>query len=236
MIEDNIIKYIDLGETMQNLDVYSKKSIIILFKIFENMLSYKINNELTFIILKLIFFLQLMACSFTKMPASLTENDYVIQIFNSIKYVLTPHRNVTDKNSFKTRLYISIFFCLVLIFCIIYLIIVTFCYKNNNFFKFPIKLLNILNLILNNYALCPLINIMMIIIRCSNGKHKYLEIKCYELEHLIYLVITLFLLITLLTYSFFLSLYYYEIGTIQDKNHLFRTNCYYETLENILSE
>ena len=236
MIEDNIIKYIDLGETMQNLDVYSKKSIIILFKIFENMLSYKINNELTFIILKLIFFLQLMACSFTKMPASLTENDYVIQLFNSIKYVLTPHRNVTDKNSFKTRLYISIFFCLVLIFCIIYLIIVTFCYKNNNFFKFPIKLLNILNLILNNYALCPLINIMMIIIRCSNGKHKYLEIKCYELEHLIYLVITLFLLITLLTYSFFLSLYYYEIGTIQDKNHLCRTNCYYETLENILSE
>ena len=236
MIEDNVIKYIDLGETMQHLDVYSKKGIIIIFQIFENMLSFKINNELIFIFLKLIFFLQLMACSFTKMPIDLTENDYVIKLFNSIKYVLTPHRNVIDKNTYKSRLFICIFFCLIFLFCIIYLIIVTFCYKNNNFFKFPIKVLNILNLVLNNYGLCPLINIMTIIINCKNGKHIYLEIKCYGGEHLIYLVITLFLLITLLIYSFFLSLYYYEIGTIQDKNSLCRTNCYYETLENILSE
>ena len=56
MIEDNAIKYIDLGETMQHLDVYSKKGVMIIFQIFETMLSYKINNELTFIILKIFFF------------------------------------------------------------------------------------------------------------------------------------------------------------------------------------
>ncbi len=236
MIEDNAIKYIDLGETMQHLDVYSKKGVMIIFQIFETMLSYKINNELIFIILKIIFFLQLMTCSFTKMPINLTENDYVIQFFNSIKYVVAPHRNIIDKDTYKSRLIIDIVFSLILLFCIIYLIIVSFFFKNNNFFKFPIKLLNILNLVLNNYALCPSINIMMMIIKCQNGKHKYLEIKCYGMDHLIYIFFTLFLLIILIIYSFFLSLYYYEIGTIQEKNSLCRTNCYYETLENILSE
>ena len=43
MIEDNVIKYIDLDESMQNLDVYQKKILLILFQIFETMLNYKIN-------------------------------------------------------------------------------------------------------------------------------------------------------------------------------------------------
>ena len=54
MIEDNVIDYIDLGESMQNLDIYSKKGLLILFKIFETMLSYKVNSQLTFILLKII--------------------------------------------------------------------------------------------------------------------------------------------------------------------------------------
>ena len=56
MIEDNVINYIDLGESMQNLDVYSKKGLIFFFKIFEIMLSYKVNNQIIFILLKIIFF------------------------------------------------------------------------------------------------------------------------------------------------------------------------------------
>ena len=234
MIEDNVIKYIDLDESMQNLDVYQKKIILILFQIFETMLSYKIKNQLTFVFLKTLFFLQVISISSTKMPKELIKDDYVIRLLDSIKYVITPHRNITDKNSFTSRFIISIVFCSIIFLCIIYIIIVSF--RRKVYFTFPIKLLNILNLILNNYGICPLINIMMIVIHCENNKHKYLEIKCYNGKHLFYLIISFFFLIILLGYSFVLSIYYYEVGTIQDKNNLCRTNCYYETLENILSE
>ena len=198
------------------------------------MLSYKINFQLTFVFLKTLFFLQVISISSTKMPKELIKDDYVIRLLDSIKYVITPHRNITDKNSFTSRFIISIVFCSIIFLCIIYIIIVSF--RRKVYFTFPIKLLNILNLILNNYGICPLINIMMIVIHCENNKHKYLEIKCFNGKHLFYSIISFFFLLILLGYSFVLSIYYYEVGTIQDKNNLCRTNCYYETLENILSE
>ena len=196
MIEDNVIIYIDLDESMQNLDVYQKKILLILFQIFETMLSYKINNQLTFIFLKTLFFLQVISISSTKMPKELIKNNYVIRLLDSIKYVIAPHRNITDKNSFMLRFIISIVFCSIIFLCIIYIIIVSFHRKVS--FTFPIKLLNIFNLILNNYGICPLINIMMIIIHCENNKHKYLEIKCYNGKHLFYLIISFFFLLFLL--------------------------------------
>ncbi len=234
MIEDNIINYIDLGETMQNLDVYSKKGLIFFFKIFEIMLSYKINSQITFILLKIIFFLQVIVVSSISIPADYKKDDYIIKITESIKGILIPQKYIVDKKSYITWFIIATIFSLSIIFCIIYLILLT-CVKKISF-VLPIKVLNILNLVLNNYGLCPLINIMMMIIHCDNGIHKYLEIKCYTGKHLIYLIVSLFLLISLLFYSFLISIYYYEIGTIQDKNFLCRTNSYYETLENILSE
>ena len=85
MIEDNIINYIDLGETMQNLDVYSKKGLIFFFKIFEIMLSYKINSQITFILLKIIFFLQVIVVSSISIPADYKKDDYIIKITESIK-------------------------------------------------------------------------------------------------------------------------------------------------------
>ncbi len=234
MIEDNVINYIDLGESMQNLDVYSKKGLIFFFKIFEIMLSYKVNNQIIFILLKIIFFLQVITISSISVPAEYKKNDYIIKIINSIQGILIPHKYIVDKNSYIMWFIIATIFCLIILLCIIYLIALS-CVKKISF-VFPIKLLNILNLVLNNYGLCPLINIMMMAIHCDKGIHKYLEIKCYTGKHLIYLIISLFLLICLLFYSFLISIYYYEIGTIQETNFLCRSNSYFETLENILSE
>ena len=234
MIEDNVIDYIDLGESMQNLDIYSKKGLLILFKIFETMLSYKVNSQITFIMLKIIFFLQIITFSSISIPEKYTKDDTIIKVIDSIKGILIPQKHVVDKKSYVICFIISITFCLIILSCIIYLIVISFVKKIN--FSLPIKILNILNLVLNNYGLCPLINIMMMIIHCDNGIHKYLEIKCYTGKHLIYLIFSLFLLIFILFYSFIISIYYYEIGTIQETNYLCRTNSYYETLENILSE
>ena len=41
MIESNIINWIDLGDAMQNLDVYSKKKLVKFFNLIRILLSYK---------------------------------------------------------------------------------------------------------------------------------------------------------------------------------------------------
>ena len=41
MIESNIINWIDLGDSMQNLDVYSKKKLVKFFNLMRVLLSYK---------------------------------------------------------------------------------------------------------------------------------------------------------------------------------------------------
>ena len=139
MIEDNIINYIDLGETMQNLDVYSKKRLIFFFKIFEIMLSYKVNSQLTFILLKIIFFLQIIVVSSISIPADYKKNDYIIKIIDSIKGILIPQKHIVDKKSYLTWFIIATIFCLTIIFCILYLVLLTFVKRIS--FVFPIKLL-----------------------------------------------------------------------------------------------
>ena len=55
MYETNIAKSIEIGESMQLLDVYNKKHLISLFKIFQTIIFNKLDNILIYIILKLIF-------------------------------------------------------------------------------------------------------------------------------------------------------------------------------------
>ena len=56
MIESNIINWIDLGDSMQNLDVYSKKKLVKFFNFMRVLLSYKTFSIFFFLILKFFFF------------------------------------------------------------------------------------------------------------------------------------------------------------------------------------
>ena len=57
MIESNIINWIDLGDAMQNLDVYSKKKLVKFFNLIRILLNYKSFSIFFYFILQFFFFL-----------------------------------------------------------------------------------------------------------------------------------------------------------------------------------
>ena len=59
MIESNIINWIELGESMQYIDVYDKKKMIKLFNFLRILMIYNSFPTFFFIILHFIFFIQI---------------------------------------------------------------------------------------------------------------------------------------------------------------------------------
>ena len=80
MIESNVIKYVDIGDSIQMMNVYSKKSLKKFFKIFELLTSFKINNILFQFLLKIVFFLQIMDLSLINVSEDEEKNDTAIKI------------------------------------------------------------------------------------------------------------------------------------------------------------
>ena len=234
MIESNVIKYVDIGDSIQMMNVYSKKSLKKFFKIFELLTSFKINNILFQFLLKIVFFLQIMDLSLINVSEDEVKNDTAIKIIRSLKKVLLITNNITTKKNYVIISSCSIFYCFLILVCFIYVVIVANREEDNKSHKiFPIKLLNILNISLLNYGLCQVICISLLTTKCDDNVHIYLKIKCYsDIKHFILLIITMGLLLFVVIYSFMLSIYYYEIGNLQNEISVIRINCVYELLEN----
>ena len=49
MIESNIDKYVDFGDSIQLMNIYSKSFFVKFFKIYDTLNTYKIKNKMVFI-------------------------------------------------------------------------------------------------------------------------------------------------------------------------------------------
>ena len=56
MIEERIIEWIDLGDTMQKIDIYQKKRLLYFFKFHYLLIKHGIASEIVDIIFQFIFF------------------------------------------------------------------------------------------------------------------------------------------------------------------------------------
>ena len=63
MIESNVLNFVEIGDSIQLMNVYSKGFIIKMFKIFKILNYYKISNLIIQIIFKIVFFIQLIYLS-----------------------------------------------------------------------------------------------------------------------------------------------------------------------------
>ena len=76
MIESNIINWIELGDSMQKLDVYGKKKTITLFNFLRILMIYNSFNTTFFIILHFIFFIQFAMLCLINVPQ---EDDWIVK-------------------------------------------------------------------------------------------------------------------------------------------------------------
>ena len=231
MIESNVLNYIEIGDSIQLNNIYKNKFQKNFFEFFRIMIKYKSTNITLLYFLKFIYFIQIMMLCLINLPEKFSKHDTLIKFFNVIKGITYLHENITSKKTYYIWLYITYTINGIFIICILDLII-----KRKNANSTILYLLNYFNLILQNYFYFPFLNILLIIFKCnSENYHHFLNIKCYESNHLILIIINLFFILFFTLYSILLSIYYYQIGGIKNSCGLARLNCNYELYENIIS-
>ena len=231
MIESNIINWIDLGDSMQSLDVYGKKKWIKFFNFMRILVNYKSFSVFFYIILQFFFFLQILMLNLINIDTT-KDKDSTVTILTYISKVVFLQQIITDSKSYKIAIIIVSVLTLVMLICIIFLVISI---KIGKFYmKAPIYLVNLINVVLLNYLVCPAIEICIMSTRCQNGNHFYLNVSCFShRSHIAILVASILNLLFYLTVTVALSLYYNEIGSVNETKVCARINCNYEVYSNI---
>ena len=235
MIESRILEWIDLGDSVQTLEIYSKKKLLRFFNWFRIINKYKPDNVLFIFFCKFFYYFQFLIISLINTPEERKNSDSLIKVINYIKKIIFVQDIIKNKKSYIIVLSFSFIFCIIFFYHIICLLFIS----NKNIRKFQMISLNYLNYIFQNILLCLLINTFMLTIKCQNKQHIYLDIQCWKSKkHIVLTIISLLFLLILLFYSILLSIYNIQVGSIKlnHSNHsLTCVNNNYIFLSNILS-
>ena len=223
MIEERILEWLDLGDSVQIIDIYQKKKLMKFFKFYHLLVKHGIVSEVPDIFFQFIFFLQIINLSAVNIES---KNDITLEILKYIEGVIIPHKLITDS---KTFFIFSIIVWVINLIHIILTIIVFILLQKRVIVKIFFFFISIINFIIYYYLIGPIIYLALSGTLCTNGIHEILEVKCYsDSTHLSLTILNfIFGLYSLFIIETF-SLYYNQIGTIYRPNIKSRVNCDYD--------
>ena len=231
MIETKIMDIIDFGDSLQKMEIYSQDNLVKYFNIFRIMLKYQTDEFILIFLLKIVFYFHYILISLINISKKIKSHDSMIKAINYIKEIIFIQDLITKKEHYIIAFCLSLGFCIILTSLLLGHIIFT----NKNIKHGPIKVLNLMNLLLQTIFLFPLVNIFMLSIKCTNKKHIYLNIKCWAIGHFLFIILSMIFLLFIIIYSILLSIYYHKVGTIKIINSLTRVNTNYEFFANIIT-
>ena len=224
MIESNIIEWLNFGDSIQTLDIYSKSKYIIFFGFFRSLIQSKGLPIYIDIIFMSISFFQLWAISIIHAQS---EGDIILEILNYLKTVLSLSEIITNGPSYKLIFHITLSIILIdTLLIIISFIIIK--YINISIILF---IINCLNLIIYYYLVGSVMEISLTSLLCENHTHKYLQVSCFSNStHLIIFVLSFIMMLFYIFISFIYSIYCNGIGRIANNlnGSTNRINCNYE--------
>jgi len=229
MIETNIVKWVDLGDSMQYVDIYGKKKWVYFFNLIKVLISFKKFSIFFYIVLKCFYFLQIIMLNLTNL---VDENDSTLKILKYISTVIFVQEIIVDSQTYKIAVIITTIISVISMICFVFLIVSVS--LNKFIVKIPITLFNLINILLLNYFIGPIVEISISSTNCPKGIHMYLNVTCYsDSMHLMFLLISIINLIFFVCWSIILSVYYNEIGSINENKVLARVNTNYEIYTNL---
>ena len=233
MIEENVINWIDLGETKQPLDIYGEKYKMNFFKL---MMTIKLNNKSISsldLILQIIFFIQFLTLDLYGITDKVdADKDYFLIIFKYLSNVFLIYDIADSSLTYTVLVIISFIITIIFISILIYLIICV--NKEIKPLSIVLTILNILVLFEIYYIIGPIINISLTSIVCVNGNHIFLGSKCFSsTSHILVFIAGVISIIFHLFFSIFISIYYSDIGNMGDYGPMTRVNCNYEIYANL---
>ena len=211
MIEQNIIEWLELGDSIQKLNIYSKKSVY--FFIINYLLSQYSNfSEAFYLFIYLLFFLQIIELNIIQIDIT---GDSIIKIIKYLEDFILFHK-ITNYSNIS---YISLLVCTIVLylFSILFSIISLLLYlKNQKKNRLLITINSVINL-LNVYFLHgPAILILCSKFFCHNEGKTYLCPVTGGIWKIV-LIIVIFLYIIIVICGVYIStLYINDIGSINE--------------------
>ena len=154
------------------------------------------------------------------------KNDVIIEILFYLKSIILFY-DLLDKYKIYEALYITIIVLIIVQISLMLIVLFTVRKINLKIFAYFI---NFINLILNNYAIGPIIEICLFVFYCNNGQHLILNSKCYNTEHIINIIISCLIMLLYILVASLHSIYCNEVGTITTNmsRKITRVHCHYE--------
>ena len=109
-MEESILNWLEVSDTIQKLDVYNNKFRLNWFKLFYNISKNMYFSEYLHYILIIVFFAQIWELNIVDIKI---ENDRILEIFNYLKPILLFEKVVNSEKSYELLLIVLILFFLV---------------------------------------------------------------------------------------------------------------------------
>ena len=225
MIENDIINWLEISESMKYIDIYRRQSRVKFFKIIHIMMGFKTYGSFWYLLLTLFFFLQVMMLVINDISES---SDYSITLLKYISNIFLVNEYLSNEKMYS--IVILVLSILTLLIILIYIYIQISINLGKFYIRLPVTLLNYFNLLLIDYLIGPIIMITLLSTKCDeNNDHSLLHKKCFkEISHICVAIFGLINLVFYIGYTFFLAIYYNEIGAVNENKLSARINCNYE--------
>ena len=225
MIENDIINWLEISESMKYIDIYGKPSRVKYFKLIHTMMNFKTFGSFWYLLLTLFYFLQVMMLVINDISES---SDYSIILLKYISNIFLINEYLSNESFYS--IVILVLSILTLVIILIYIYIQISLNLGKFYIRLPVTLLNYFNILLLDYLIGPIIMITLLSTKCDeNNEHVLLHKKCFkDVSHLTVVVFSLLNLLFYLFYSFFLAMYYNEVGAVNENKLSSRINCNYE--------
>ena len=213
MIEENILDWIELGDSIQRMELYKKS--IPNFKLFCALSQYSHFSIYFYYFIIILFFGQIWSLNIYALND--VKGDLLLEVLHYFDKIFLIEDLVTKKN----KLFYALLIVTIAIFILsnLLLVINTFLINKKKYKRFLLALNTILNLLNIYYLNGPYLEIITFNIRCYNGDKDEFEICSFkETGNLIILIICAIYCIFVLINLFFISLYINDIGCINGTN------------------
>ena len=221
-MEENILKWLEFGDSVQILDIYNKKLRSAWFKIFYNISKNLYFSKYLFYLLVIIFFAQIIEINIGRTE---TDNDKILKIIKYLETILVPEKVIDNEKNHNLVLTITI--CFFAFTWLIEFINIIFLFKfTRKGLNALSKLYSFLLLLYIYYLFGPSLHIFFAPI-FVHIKDKFLNMDIKEYIKFIFCFIFIIVLIIALIIN---SFYFDDINTINEYKHKCKINNRYTTI------
>ena len=213
MIEENILDWIELGDSIQKMELYKKS--IPNFKLFCALSHYSHFSIYFYYFLIILFFGQIWSLNIFALKD--IKGDLLLEVLNYFDKIFLIEDIITKKNKiFYALLIITV---AIFIFSNILLIVNAILVNKKKYIRFLLALNSILILLNIYYLNGPFLDIIFVNIRCYNENNTDFEICSFKkTSNIIILIFCALYTLGVLVITFFTSLYINDIGCINGTN------------------